>query len=279
LLQALADTCRDFGNRLKMKKSALEAQIPGFREEPSSREGTAVHQILVNLSATTELSAVASLAQMSDQEKARLQQLKRDLAADPVKEVRKLRTQKQRMEELSTMVAMSDSVLLSVTAAGLHDLLQAAKDKATAATLAANDAFNKEPLPQAGSEVWKTLWESARAFSTQEAYPAQPFPNTDTGAVCVLCQQGLSPEAATRMKAFEKFVQEKVQQVAADANLAVQTRKSEIAKSSASDESLREIVRLLRDDLDQPVVCRDVIRNLTRARVRGRRLIAATDPT
>ena len=278
LLQALADTCRDFGTRLKTKKTALETQVPAFRKKPASREGTAVHQILANLSATTELAAINSLAQVSDHEKARLEQLKRDLATDPVKEVRKLKTQKQRIEELATMVAKSDAVLLPATADGLRDLLQAAKDKATAAQLAANQAFNREPLPQAGSEVWKTLWEAARAFSTQEAYPAKPFPNTDTGAVCVLCQQALSPEAATRMKAFEKFVQERVQQVAADAKLAVQTRKDEIKKSCVSDESLREIVRLLRDDLDQPLVCRDAIHNLARARVRGRRLIAATDP-
>ena len=81
-----------------------------------------------------------------------------------------------------------------------------------------------------------------------------------------------------RMRAFEKFVQEKVQQVAAEAKLTVQTRKDEIKKSCVSDESLRETLRLLRDDLDQPQVCRDVIRNLVRARVRGRRLIAAADP-
>ena len=278
LLQALADTCRDFGTRLKTKKTALETQVPPFRKKPASREGTAVHQILANLSATTELAAINALAQMSDHEKARLEQLKRALTADPVKEVRKLKTQKQRIEELAAMVAKSDAVLLPATSDGLRDLLQAAKDKATAAQLAANQAFNEEPLPQAGSEVWKTLWEAARAFSTQETYLAQPFPNTDTGAVCVLCQQGLSPEAATRMKAFEKFVQERVQQVAADAKLAVQRCKDEIKKSCVSDESLREIVRLLRDDLDQPLVCRDVIRNLARTRVRGRRLTAATDP-
>lgn len=278
LLQALADTCRDFGTRLKTRKTALESQVPAFRKNPSSREGTAVHQILLNLSARTELTATNALAQMSGHEKARLEQLKRDLAADPVREIRKLKTQKQRIGELAAMIAESDTVLLQATADGLRDLLQTAKDRTTAAQVAANEAFKKEPLAQAGSEVWKTLWEAAREFSTQEAYPAQAFPNTDAEAVCVLCQQGLSPEATTRMKAFEKFIQEKIQQVAADAKLAVQTRKDEIKKACVSDESLREIVMLLRDDLDQPQVCSDVIRNLARARVRGRRLIAATNP-
>lgn len=277
LLQALAETCRDFTNRLKTKKTALEAQVPAFKKKPSSREGTAVHQILLNLCATTNLSAINSLAEVSEHEKTRLEQLKHDLAADPVKELRMLKTQKQRIEELLVTVAKSDGVLRPATAEGLRDLLQSAEDRATAAQLVASESFNKEPLPQAGSEVWKTLWEAARAFSTQEAYPAQAFPNTDTGAVCILCQQALSPEAATRMSVFEKFVQEKVQQGAAEAKLTVQRRKDEIIKSCVSVESLRETVRLLRDELDQPQVCRDVIRNLVGARVRGRRLNAATN--
>lgn len=243
----------------------------------ASREGTSVHQILLDLSATTELATIHSIAQMSDCENARLGQLKHDLAADPAKEVRKVRTQKQRIEELIRMVAESDAVLLPSTADELRHLLQTDTNATIAAQLAANEAFDNEPLPQAGSEVWKTLWMTARAFSTREAYPAHPFPNTDAEAVCVLCQQDFSPEAATRMKAFEKFIQEKVQQASADAKLAVHMRKDQIRKCYVSDESLREIVRLLRDDLEEPQVCREVIHNLARARVRGRRLVAASD--
>lgn len=277
LLQALADTCRDFGTRLRSRKIALEAEVPHFQKMPASREGTSVHQILLNLAATTELAALNSIAHMSDYEKARLGQLKADLASDPAKEVRKARTQKQRIQELIVMAAESDAVLLPSAADELRRLLQTDKNATIAAQLAATKAFDSEPLPQAGSDVWKALWMAARAFSTREAYPEHPFPNTDAEAVCVLCQQEVSPEAATRMKAFEKFVQEKVQHASADANLAVQTRKDQIRKCCVSSESLREAVRLLRDDLDEPRVCRDVIHNLARARVRGRRLVGASD--
>ncbi len=279
LLQALADFARDIGNKLKAKKTALEGQVPSFRKKPTSREGTAVHQIIVSLSATTQPAAINSLAQMSVHETARLEQLKRDLAADPVKEAKKLKAQKQRIEELTKLVTASEYVLLPARADELRQLLITAKDKATAAQLAANEAFNKEPLPQAGSEVWKTLWEAARAFSTQEAYPALPFPSTGENAVCVLCQQSLSTDAATRLNAFEKFVQQKVQQTAEDARRAIQAWKDKIKSSSATDEALAEAVRLLRDELDQPPLCGKIARTLTKARVRGRKLIAATDPT
>ena len=278
LLQALAALSRDIGNRLKAKKTAIEGQVPPFRKKPTSREGTAVHQLILGLSAATQLAAISSLTQMSAHEVARLEQLKRDLAADPVKEIRKLKAQKQRIEELVKLVTASECVLLPVRADELRQLLIASKDKATAAQLAANEAFNKEPLPQAGSEVWKTLWEAARAFSTQEAYPAQPFPNTGEGAVCVLCQQPLSADAATRLGAFEKFVRQKVQQAAEEAWRAIQTWKEKIKSSCATDDALAEAVRLLRDELDQPALCGKLARTLTKARVRGRKLIAVTGP-
>jgi hypothetical protein len=189
LLQALADLCREIANRLKAKKTVLEGQVPALRKKPASRDGTAVHQLIVGLSATTQAAAINALAQMSEHEAARLEQLKRDLASDPVKEIRKLKALKQRVEELGKNVTASETVLLPAKADELRQLLLTAKDKAAAAQLAASEAFNKEPLPQAGSEVWKTLWEAARAFSTQEAYPSHPFPHTGDGAVCVLCQQ------------------------------------------------------------------------------------------
>ena len=280
LLQTLADLCREIANnRLKPKKTTLEGQVPAFRKKPSSREGTAVHQLIVGLSATTQQVAIDSLAQMSAHETARLDQLKRDLAADPVKEIKKLKAQKQRVEELGKTVTASESILLPAKADELRQLLLTAKDKATAAQLAASEAFNKEPLPQAGSEVWKVLWEAARAFSTQEAYPAKEFPNTGEEAVCVLCQQALSPSAATRLSAFEKFVQQKVQQAAEEAKLAIKTWKDKIKSACVGDDALSEVVRFLRDELDQPETCRNVVRTLARARVRGRKLIAAIDPT
>jgi hypothetical protein len=279
LLQQLAELCRKFGNQLKAKKTPLEGQVSAFRKKPASREGTAVHQFVVGLSSTTTAAAIESLTQMSEHETARLEQLKRDLASEPAKEIRKLKALKQRVEELAKTVATSESVLLPSRADDLSQLLQTAKDKATAAQLAASEAFNKEPLPQAGSEAWKMLWEAARAFSTQEAYSSQTFPNTGNDAVCVLCQQSLTPEAAARLSAFEKFVQQKVQQAAEEARRAIQTWKEGINAACAKDELLTEAVRLLRDELDEPALCMSVARILAKARVRGRKFVAATDPT
>jgi len=279
LLRLVADVCREIGNRLKTKKAALESLLPNFRKQPASRQGTAVNQLILTLTASTKLATVHALGQLSEQERTRLEQLKRDLASDPGKEIRRLKALKQRIEALITTVTNSERILLPDTTAELRRLLMTAKEKAAVAQFAASEAFKKEPLPQAGTDVWKTLWEAAREFSTQQAYPAVPFPNTSAGAVCVLCQQPFSPDAADRLKTFEGFVQQKVQQAADDAKREVNDYKTRIRTSGAAVETLREAVLLLRDELDKPRICIEVIRCIAGARVRARRLAAVTDAT
>lgn len=61
-------------------------------------------------------------------------------------------------------------------------------------------------LEGTGSEPWSALWESARRFSQELAYPGQEFPVVENGAHCVLCQQDLDHAASHRLKQFEAFV-------------------------------------------------------------------------
>lgn len=263
LLQLLADSCREVSTRLRNKKISLEGQIPSFRKHPASRAGTAVNQIILTLSSSTQVHSVRKLSQLSEQDKIRLETLRNDLATDPAKEIRRLKTLKQRVESLVTVARASEKVLLPGTIDELRRLHTVAKEKTTAAQFAATEAFKREPLPQVGSDVWKELWEAAREFSTREAYPAWPFPNTNTDAFCVLCQQPLSSEAANRLKTFETFVQEKVQQAADEAKQQVSSFNTEIGNLAATKENLREAVRLIRDELDHKQICIKVIRHLT----------------
>lgn len=61
-------------------------------------------------------------------------------------------------------------------------------------------------LPGTGNELWKSLFEAARKFSIQSAYPEEEFPAVNTGNKCVLCQQILTEEASTRLANFNTFV-------------------------------------------------------------------------
>jgi hypothetical protein len=66
--------------------------------------------------------------------------------------------------------------------------------------------FPEGLLTGTGSEPWKALWEAARQFSEELAYPEKGFPFVEDGARCVLCQQDLEHEAAHRLTQFQAFV-------------------------------------------------------------------------
>ena len=61
-------------------------------------------------------------------------------------------------------------------------------------------------LAGTGSEPWTALWEAARRFSQEQAYPGLDYPVVEDGAHCVLCQQDLDHAASHRLRQFEAFV-------------------------------------------------------------------------
>ena len=73
-------------------------------------------------------------------------------------------------------------------------------------------SFATEPLPGVGTSTWKVLWEAARKFSEEHAYPGQSFPVMTEGCRCVLCQQELDSNTTQRLGRFQAFVTETVQQ-------------------------------------------------------------------
>lgn len=83
-------------------------------------------------------------------------------------------------------------------------LLAAQEASDTAAKL----ALPEEPLPGVGSPAWKSLFEAARAYSTEYAYTGKTFPAVEEGDRCVLCMQPLDEDARGRLGRFENFVQD-----------------------------------------------------------------------
>lgn len=75
-----------------------------------------------------------------------------------------------------------------------------------AAELAAKVGLKEAVLEGVGSETWLALWNVARNYSTEAAYPNHKFPHTGEESRCVLCQQELQEEGKRRLGSFEAFV-------------------------------------------------------------------------
>jgi energy-coupling factor transporter ATP-binding protein EcfA2 len=197
---------------------------------------TAVGEMITSLSAGTDPQKVTVLATLTSDEKSRLADLDRMLAeSDPKGKARALRLSAQRIDgvifRIDTAVAWVDDVAIEKLIALDIDSEAACAAEAVAA---ANFRAGEKLLPGTGEPVWANLFEAARRFSTEIAYPGKPFPNVDDSAQCPLCQQQLHQDAAHRMRRFEEFVKQDTAKVAADMREQCQKAQAELATTSLS---------------------------------------------
>lgn len=248
LLAGLASAC----DRVK---AALQAQITALQSQRHSSVGYsldgAVYRLLSTLSPRTTRAEIEAVSVLSAAERERLQTLQLEIAEidldGPRKRAAELRNKASRVKSIRTEVAEINERVSAPFAASLQAAHNAHATAEEAARLASALRFQDQPLPHVGSSAWRSLWEAARVYSTSEAYKDKPFPYTSAGAVCVLCQQSLEPEAAERFENFERFVQDRSQQELAAAVRDLSSLRSQLLSATTS---LRSEVLL--DDLGPP---------------------------
>lgn len=197
---------------------------------------TAVGKLVATLGAKTNPITVGELANLKDAEIARLAELEKALAeADPKAKATEVRLQAQRLEGLEKSIDTAVAWVADPAIAKLHDLDGTAV-VALSAEKAAAEAFRagENLLDGTGDVVWKRLFEAARRFSIEAAYPDSPYPHVHDGALCVLCQQPLG-EGAARLERFEAFVRQDAATVAEEKRKLVA---GAIAKISSAQVSL-----------------------------------------
>ena len=209
LFDKLVKACKAVRARLESEQRALasnalasvQAQIP---------EGTAVARLLANISSLTRPESVQTLARLSPEEEARLALLEKSLldlqANDPEKLIQQLTLRATRVKALARHLTEVEATLSAQTVAALFDARTEGLRKSEEARRLRDATFPASMLAGTGSDPWTALWEAARRFSQEQAYPGQGFPVVEDGAHCVLCQQDLDYAAGHRLRQFEAFV-------------------------------------------------------------------------
>jgi hypothetical protein len=240
---------------------------------PTWSPNTAVGKALGSLKYDADMKTLTNLTTLSDSEASRLAGLKEDLSKSPGKAAaeQKLKADniKGLIESLAALEALTSDTALSDT----FTLHRDAVTKREAARLAAQNAFSGDALPGVGGDVWRTLWESARRYSAQVAYPGLTYPPTQQDVLCVLCQQPLSVEALARMARFDEFIRQDTerqaqaaQNAATDAINRLTARRIDMRATKPS----RQEVALL-----DPALARDALRFMASARLRRYALMKA----
>ena len=113
------------------------------------------------------------------------------------------------LTELANHITRTRETLSDTRIAAIRAARSAAVTAREAADAASAAQFASEPIRGVGSSSWTILWDAARRFSEEEAYPGHHFPvleNDGEPGRCVLCHQELSDHAAARLHAFDAYV-------------------------------------------------------------------------
>ena len=250
VLERLAETSREIKRRINDEIYELEKQTPEAIAKPKCREGTAVGKLIANLDGKTKEVDVRDLARLNDKKRARLVTLKTDLSNNPAKMAGQVNTLKNRLDAFNTTFESLQKALGDDQISHLMALYQTYRIAQTASTVAAGKLFTNEPLPDIGSDIWRALWEAARHYSEQLAYPGIPFPFTGDNARCVLCQQELDSDAVARLRRFESFVKNETKKNEEQAKDTYQEALDGLTNVNIPATEIPVVLALIRDELN-----------------------------
>jgi energy-coupling factor transporter ATP-binding protein EcfA2 len=205
----LVKACKAVRARLEIEQrslalntlAAVQTQIP---------EGTAVAKFLTNITSLTKPETVQALARLTLDEEARLVLAEKSIldlqANDPEKLIRQLTLRAGRVQNLSKHLNELEAALSEEAVAALFNTRTEGRRKSEEAKKLREGTFATGLLAGTGSDAWTALWDAARRFSQEQAYPGHAFPFVEDGARCILCQQEIEHAAQHRLQQFEKFV-------------------------------------------------------------------------
>jgi hypothetical protein len=208
LFDKLVKACKAVRAKLESEQRALssnalvgvQAQIP---------EGTAAGRLLASVSSLTRPETVQALARLSPEQEARLALLEKSLldlqANDPAKLATQLNLRAGRVRALARHLKEVEAALSAQAVANVIAVRTEGYRKSEEARRLREATFPAGMLTGTGSEAWTSVWEAARQFSQESAYPGQAFPVVENGALCVLCQQDIDHAVSHRLKQFEAF--------------------------------------------------------------------------
>lgn len=273
ILQCLASAAQTLKGKLDAEIGALEAQTPAIIRTPSCGARTAVGSLIRALSHDTDRGRVESLASLATEEVERLRRLETDLAGDPAHMSRLILGSVSKLDNLLNHVAALTSSLGGESARHLGTLKGELSAAEEAARVTSDRLFAASPLPAISSSAWRTLWEAARDYSTQKAYPEHSFPVTGEGFRCVLCQQELGDEASRRLESFEAFVQDETRRQEDAARRAYTAHRTTLQRAVLPFSEIREFLTTIADQPGQNELVDEVRRALIVGRWRIRQIL------
>lgn len=200
-------------------KADLEAEIADLVpiQDSAVAAGTPSAIFLETLTDTTQDAVIQSATSWTPQDEAALssqEELAR--ASDSTRatqEVTRLENIKTRVNNATTNASKLVTACAGLTNEAVANVLAELNAAQLAHSTAIAERQTPEPLPGvASTNQWEILYNAAKRYSEEIAYPGEPFPKT-IDALCVLCQQPLGPDAVARFQRFKKYMEDATSKV------------------------------------------------------------------
>lgn len=248
LFDELVAVCERVRTDLDRRAQDAGRRTPGL---PTLDGTTEAGQFLNGLTGNTSDSKITRECAFGNELQERLDLLAQ---AETLAQQGTTRAEAQRLQRLASRGERLKDALLAVATSVSSDAqdqlvrLRAAEATAsTAARIAREQAMQNVTLNGVGESVWRSFWEAARTYSETIAYPEQSFPVVD-GAVCVLCQQPLTPDASVRLTRFETFIRDTTQEAARTAAADFVAARDALNRIVVIDNSLSDVIDDLRNE-------------------------------
>ncbi len=131
-------------------------------------------------------------------------------SSDTLQARRNLSRAADRLNAVGDHIELVDSVLGTKAIEELDEATDVVRQMDLAADQHAQ-SLRAEPLPGVGGDSWRVMWDSAKRFSEERAYPDQQFPVSRGDSRCVLCLQELGESGNSTLTRLDQFVKDDIQ--------------------------------------------------------------------
>ena len=270
LLSRLSKVVLKVQSNVKSEIEQIQSQTPQSLKEPSCTEGSEMWNLAKNIRPEINVDEVERLSILTESETKELEKLNLDLSKDPIKQARVLGELKQRIQTLQSKIKKFHEHSSSDYLKEVQDKFKTYQTKKQSSKLAAEGLFQNTPIKDVGSDVWLSLWESARNFSEQKAYPKKAFPNIEEDASCVLCQQPLSDNAKTRLISFDRFVKDDAKKKELESKQEYELLMNNLHSESISRSEIGELMRMIKGQLEEDALAKVIKSSLIQTQWRMR---------
>jgi ABC-type hemin transport system ATPase subunit len=205
-LTYLSNIADEVNNHITEKSNNLSTTLPRF---PNDLENTSIFKRYSTLSSTKEFNSDLKKVVWTKSKEGQQKNLEVQLVNSKNPDL--LLSLKNQAESTKSILDKHQALINGLSLKKFREISKTRKDIVTKEKQieSSEKLLKHNKIKGVTSKLWKALWEAAREFSDNEAYPKESYPYTENNAKCVLCQQDISTEAKQRFESLETFIKNK----------------------------------------------------------------------